>query len=120
MKRLLSIFTLVGLATFFFTSCGSDLTSNSAQGQSSVGFYLTDAPVVKGYLAVNLDVKEVSYSVDSVNWTPLPISQSIVEITKFSNGKNLFLSNIVLDAGVKVTQVRLLLGPNNTVLKFLK
>lgn len=116
MKKLLSIFTVVGLATFFFTSCGNDLTSNSGQGQSSVGFYLTDAPIVKkGYLAVNLYVKGVSYSVDAANWTPLPISQSIVEITKFSNGKNLFLSNIVLDAGVKVIQVRLLLGPNNTV-----
>ena len=115
MKKLFTILPFLGLVTLLFTSCGSDLNDNNANGKAQVGFYLTDAPIVKGYKAVNIDVKSISFSTDSTNWVNLPIGGKVVEITKFANGKDSLLSNIVLDAGVKVTQIRLLLGINNTI-----
>lgn len=115
MKKLFNIIPFLGLVTLLFTSCGSDLNDNNANGKAQVGFYLTDAPIVKGYKAVNIDVKSISFSTDSTNWVNLPIGGKVVEITKFANGKDSLLSNIVLDAGVKVTQIRLLLGINNTI-----
>lgn len=116
MKKYLSIIAIMALAMLSFTSCGND-TTDSGSTQANVGFYLTDAPIVKGYQAVNLDVKAISYatSADSTQWVSLPIDQSVVEITKLTNGKNLALGNVVLDAGVKVTQIRFVLGNNNTI-----
>ena len=87
MKKLFTILPFLGLVTLLFTSCGSDLNDNNANGKSQVGFYLTDAPIVKGYKAVNIDVKSISFSTDSIHWVNLPIAGKVVEITKFANGK---------------------------------
>jgi len=115
MKKKCFLISIFGLAALSLTSCTSDNSSNSSNDKSSVGFYLTDAPAQKGYKAVYIDVKSISYSTDSTNWTTLPIKEKIVEITQFANGKDSLLSNITLNAGEKVTQIRLVLGSNNTI-----
>ncbi len=133
MKKILSITAFLGLATLALTSCGNDVVDNATNGinatdnglsgltngKANVGFYLTDAPKVKGgYQAVNIDVKAISYVTDSTDtaaWVTLPIVEKVVEITQFTNGRDSLLSNIVLPAGLKIRQVRLILGDNNTI-----
>lgn len=115
MRKKCVLLAFIGLAAISLTSCTSDNSSNGAGNPSSVGFYLTDAPAQKGFKSVNIDVQSISYSTDSTDWTTLPITPKVVEITQFANGKDSLLSNIVLKAGEKVTQIRLVLGSNNTI-----
>ncbi len=106
----MSAFIMLALS---LSSCSND--DGDSNGQAQVGFYLTDAPAIRNYSAVHIDVKSISYSTDGSSWVSLPIAEKIVEITQFNNGRDSLLSNVFLDAGVKVTQIRLVLGENNTV-----
>lgn len=82
---------------------------------ATVGFYLTDAPAAKEYTAVNIDVQSISYSLGDESWIDLPIRASVIELLQFSNGKDSLLSNITLESGVRVNQIRLVLGDNNSL-----
>lgn len=89
--------------------------------KQTVGFYLTDAPADQGILAVNVDVQAIRYSVNAEeegegSWVDLPISPAVINLLDFSNGKDTLLSNIELETGMKIHQVRLILGDNNTIM----
>ena len=113
MKKIsLALFTLM---LFAFSACSDD--DSEKDKKVNVGFYLTDAPAVGDIEAVYLDMKSVSYSLEGDNWISLAIKPSSVELLQFSNGKDSLLSNITLDAGIKVQQIRLLLGENNFIIK---
>ena len=108
MKNLIWV---LGLLAFY--SCSNDDTKSTEN--ATVGFYLTDAPATQGYKAVNIDIQSISYSLEGENWVNLPIKASVIELLQFSNGKDSLLSNITLEAGTKVQQIRLVLGDNNTL-----
>jgi len=84
--------------------------------KQTVGFYLTDAPANEGVIAVNVDVQSIKYSIDDETWIDLPMSPVTVDLLQFSNGNDTLLSNIELEEGVKIQQVRLILGSNNTIM----
>lgn len=109
MKQCIFIMLISGL--FAFASCNKD----DSPKQSTVGFYLTDAPAIREYKAVHIDVESVSYSLNNENWIDLPVQPGLIELLQFSNGNDSLLSKITLDAGVKIQQVRLILGDNNTL-----
>lgn len=98
------------LAAFGLYSCDSD---NSDKGTATVGFYLTDAPATEGVKSVNIDVQSITYSLDGEKWESLNVEPFEIDLLKFSNGKDYLLSNIQLEEGVKVQQIRLTLGDNN-------
>ena len=101
------------ISTLFVLGACSD---DESTGKSSVvGFYLTDALAVRDYAAVNVDVQSVSYSLDNESWVNLPIKPSIIELLQFTNGKDTLLSNVKLESGVRVKQIRLVLGNNNSL-----
>lgn len=101
------------LIALLFISCNTN-------DKQTVGFYLTDAPAYQGILAVNVDVQAIRYSISSEegeeSWIDLPMSPVVVNLLDFSNGKDTLLSNIELETGIKIHQLRLILGENNTIM----
>jgi len=105
MKNLLIGLTLLAI----FSAC------NKSEDTARVSFSLTDAPSLKGYQAVYADVKGIEYKVDSGEFVALPISPVLVNLMDLTNGQDTLLGNVELQAGQKVSQVRLILGDNNTL-----
>ena len=87
-------------------------------GMSRLTVYLTDAPAE--YDAVNIEVVgiEVKAATDpgEGGWTTMPMAVSPVtyNLLDFTNGMETLLSTIELPAG-KVSQLRLILGENNSI-----
>jgi len=100
--------TILALIAVLFIACDAD-------NKQTVGFYLTDAPANEGIVAVNLDIQSVKYSINDEDWIDVAINPVVVNLLDFSNGNDTLLSNIELDEGIKVNQVRLILGENNTI-----
>jgi hypothetical protein len=78
---------------------------------------LTDAP--GDYAAVNLDVQRVQVHVkddnDESGWQDLAlIRPGIYNVMNFTNGNSALLTSADFPAG-KISQMRLILGPNNTL-----
>ncbi|MDD3489247.1 MAG: DUF4382 domain-containing protein [Paludibacter sp.] len=100
--------TILALIAVLFIACDAD-------NKQTVGFYLTDAPANEGIVAVNVDIQSVRYSINDEDWIDVAINPVVVNLLDFSNGADTLLSNIELDEGLKVSQVRLILGDNNTI-----
>lgn len=94
---------------------GLNACTNNDNNKSQVQFSLTDAPSLKGYQALYLDVQGVDYAVGDSAWVSLPVTPSIVNLLGLTNGQDTLLANVELEAGQKVSQVRLHLGDNNTL-----
>jgi len=93
-----------------FTAC------DNQEQKSTVKFYLTDAPSLKGYKAVYIDIREISYSLDGVGWTMLPITPGVYNLMELTNGNDTLLSNVVLNEGECIQQVRLKFGSDNSLM----
>jgi hypothetical protein len=97
---------------FSGTNCKKDAE------KSRLTVYLTDAPA--DYEAVNIEVVgvQVKASTDpgEGGWTtmPMPVSPVIYNLLEFTNGMETLLSTFELPAG-KVSQLRLILGENNSI-----
>ena len=94
-------------------SCSKSDSINSS-GKASADFYLTDAPST-AYDAVNIDVQSVLVqSSNDTGWVSLDITPGIYDLMQLRNGADTLLGNATLSAG-SISQVRLILGTNNTV-----
>ena len=88
------------------------------EGSSKLTVYLTDAPA--DYDAVNIEVIGIQVKASSDpgdgGWQtmPMPVSPVTYNLLEFTNGMDELLSTIELPAG-KVSQLRLILGNNNTI-----
>jgi hypothetical protein len=98
---------IAGLA---FSSCSKD------PGKSRLSIYLTDAPA--SYDAVNIEIVRMEIKATSDEgengWQELPLNAGIYNLLEFRNGMDTLLSSVELPAG-KVSQLRLVLGANNTI-----
>jgi len=110
--RLLLSISLFAILIFSGTNCKKDAE------KSRLTVYLTDAPA--DYDAVNIEVVgiEVKASTDpgEGGWItmPMPISPVTYNLLEFTNGMETLLSTFELPAG-KISQLRLILGENNTI-----
>jgi hypothetical protein len=105
MKKLLLGLSLLALVS---ACTNSDDTAR-------VSFSLTDAPSLKGYQALYVDIQGIDYKVDSGEFVALPMSPVEVNLMNLTNGEDTLLGNVDLKEREKVTQVRLHLGDNNTL-----
>lgn len=103
---------LYGLALLALLAACTTENDNKA----TVSFALTDAPSQKGYLALNVTVEGIEYSVDSGEFVTLPMQSVTVNLMDFTNGTDTLLGNVELEAGERITQVRLMLGEDNTLI----
>lgn len=108
--RILSVTLFLLSASFAFFSCSKE------KNNSRLSVYLTDAP--GAYDAVNIDVVSVEIKSSSDQgdggWQQLPVNAGIYNLLEFTNGMDTLLSSVELPAG-KVSQLRLILGTNNTI-----
>ena len=104
---LITLFVCLG-----FAACNKD-DDNNIEGKSTLNIRLTDGPA--DYDAVYIDVQEIEIHTDQGGWVKYtPAFPGIYNLLDFRNGMDTLLCHIQLPAG-KISQMRLILGPNNTV-----
>ncbi len=108
--RILVPLLLTGIAFFIISSCSKEKTN------SRLSIYLTDAPAA--YDAVHIDIVKVMIKASSDQgdngWQELPVNAGIYNLLDFTNGMDTLLSSVELPAG-RISQLRLILGENNTI-----
>lgn len=110
MKKLQLLSAIV--AVLSLSSCTDDATAGG--GSASVNVRLTDAPAL--YDKVNIDVQKMEFNTNN-GWNSLSVNTpGVYNLLDFRNGMDVLLAKAELPAGA-VTQMRLVLGPNNSVVK---
>lgn len=107
-KRIMYV-TMIGLLMIQFSSCSKD----SGSGKASVSVQLTDAPA--NYDAVMIDVQGVEIKGDIGSAVMLNTIAGMYNLLELSNGVNTLIATGDLEPGM-VSQIRLILGTNNTVM----
>ena len=108
--RILSALLFLATTSLLLICCTKQKNS------SRLTVYLTDAPAA--YDALNIDIARVEIKSGSDQgddgWQELPVNAGIYNLLEFTNGMDTLLSSVELPAG-KVSQLRLILGTNNTI-----
>lgn len=115
-------YSLLSSAIMLLAGCeDNDISQNTGNdnGQSDVRFYLTDAPAT--YDEVWIDIQEVRVHIGddttATGWFTLDsITPGRYDLLQLQNGLDTVLAQDQVPAG-KLTQIRLILGPNNEVVK---
>lgn len=79
---------------------------------SSVKFMLTDAP--GEYDAVNVDIQAIEVHSETEGWVTFNSNLGVVNLLDYMNGQTTLITEGEIKAG-KITQARLVLGSNNSV-----
>jgi hypothetical protein len=114
MKNLKLMFVFAGLALLissaFLSSC------SDSERNARIEVRLTDAP--GDYEEVNIDIRSVQVHSNggdqNSGWKTLDITPGVYNILELTNGLDTLLGAIEVPAG-RVSQIRLVLGDNNTV-----
>ncbi len=106
-KRIMYV-TMIGLLMIQFSSCTKDKSS----GKATLSVQLTDAPA--SYQAVMIDIQGVEIKGDIGSAVMLNTTAGMYNLLDLSNGVSTLIATGDLEPG-KVSQIRLILGPNNTV-----
>jgi len=113
--KITRLFPLFGLGLLGLASCSKDNASDA--GTTKFEVRLTDAP--GDYRAVNLDVQQVQVHVsddnDEAGWQSLGlIRPGQYNVMNYTNGNSALLTSADFPVG-RISQIRLVLGPNNTL-----
>jgi len=98
-------FLMVGMSFF---SCQKD-----SSNKSTLSVKMTDAP--GPYNAVNIDLVGVEITGTNNEAVLLNVNSGTYNLLNYANGTDVLIGTGTLDAG-SVEQIRLILGPNNTVI----
>lgn len=101
---------LVGLLIVQLTSCDEDTTNDKQVAKLTVR--MTDAPA--NYDAVMVDVQGVEITGDGGSAVMLNTTAKVYNLLELTNGVNVLIATGDVNAGT-VSQIRLILGPNNSV-----
>jgi hypothetical protein len=117
---LLTLTLVTASSLFLLQACKKDIISGTnVVGTGAIKIDLTDAP--GNYLEVNVDIKRVRIHVadDSTSndgWMDLPTNAGIYNLLDLQNGIDTTVVDSTLIPGGKVSQIRFILGPNNSVM----
>lgn len=102
------------LATAIFIGMNVSCSKDSTQQPAHLQVTVTDSP--GDYQEVNIDIQDVQVNSDSSSggWKSLTVVKGIYNLLKLTNGLDTLLGKGDLPAG-KLTQLRLVLGTNNTI-----
>jgi hypothetical protein len=113
-KNLALIITGFACATLLL-SCKKD---GNSTGQGGITIRLTDAPA--NYQQVNVDIQKVSVHLvpnsGKADWIDLNTKSGVYDLLKLQNGIDTAIVDTTKLAAGKITQMRLILGSNNTVM----
>jgi len=113
--KISQLLPLACAAVLGLASCSK--SDDTSAGMSKFEVRLTDAP--GDYAAVNIDVQRVQVHVSDDNdeggWQDLPlIRPGVYNVMDFTNGNSALLTSADFPAG-RISQIRLVLGSNNTL-----
>lgn len=109
MKKILLPFLATALLVTLFNACKKD-----DNAEANLQIRLTDAPAV--YDEVNVDIREVRVNLrnDSTGWVSLATNAGVYDLLSLQNGVDTLLASGNVPGNV-LKEIRLFLGPNNTV-----
>jgi len=115
MKKISKAVLGIAATVLLFTACNkkdSTIVTDNSQ-KATVNFHLTDGPA--NYDAVYIDIQQVEVTMEgSTAVTLTPVRPGVYNLLDFRNGLDTLLMRAELPAG-KISQVRLILGSNNSV-----
>lgn len=113
MKNFIIFIFATAFVVFLFTSCKKDNGPDPNEGTAHLNLYLTDDPAV--YDKVNIDIQSVEINSEGEGWhTYTLLHPGIYDLLKFNNGVDTLM--ISEDVSPRtISQIRLILGPNNSV-----
>lgn len=106
--RTMKFFVLVVLVSAFFGACKNDNTD----GTTFVKVRMTDAP--GNFQQVNVDLTGVEFKMNSGTVVNLNVTAGVYNLLDFVNGIDTLIASSDVESGT-LSQVRLILGANNTV-----
>jgi len=111
MKKL-KLMTIVAILTMVvLAGCKKDDTGSS--GMTPVKVYLTDAP--GNFQQVNVDIIGVEFKMEEAGTVILNVNSGVYNLLDFTNGVDTLIASSDVPSGM-LSQVRLILGPNNSVM----
>lgn len=114
-KKIISVLTMF-IALIFLMSgsgCKKDSSTPSPAGNPVLSVKMVDAP--SGYDAVNVEVIGMEANLSN-GWTPLVLdNKGVYNLLSLTNGNSLALMNDTVMAPCTISELRLILGTNNTV-----
>ena len=108
MKKII-LTSAVAILLFGLPSCSSD---NAASGNYSYKVRLTDDP--GPYSEVNVDIQAVEVTGGNGQTVTLNTNAGVYNLLDFTNGADTLIATSTLTDS-RVNQIRLILGPNNTI-----
>ena len=96
-------------AGIFLYGCQDE---DSGSEKAFVSIYLTDDPA--NYDAVNVDIQDIEITGPDAENFDIDVNEGIYNLLDFTNGADTLIGMGDLDAGT-ISQIRLILGPNNSV-----
>lgn len=103
----LTLTTLIAGVALVFIGCSGEQTAR-------VEVRLTDLPATYKQVLIDVQGVQVNTSDGNSGWISLDIEKGVYDILKLTNGLDTLLGSVELPAG-KLGQIRLILGPNNSV-----
>lgn len=121
----LQFFGLILLALMFIlqTGCNKDENNNPETGTAELNVSLKSSFISRSdYESVNIDIKKISIhtSTDSTatsGWFDLEANAGIYDLLDFENGNDTIIALDTLLQVQTVSQIRLILGNNNTIVE---
>lgn len=111
MKTLRNLLALTAGALVLSTACKKENAETSVS-TTPVKVRMTDAPVA--YDQVNVDVVGVEFKINSGATVNLNVNAGVYNLLDFANGVDTLIASADVPSG-ELSQVRLILGPNNSV-----
>ena len=114
-KKVISLLTMLIALTFLMVSggCSKDDSTPPPAGNPVLSVKMVDAP--SGYDAVYVDVIGLEANTGT-GWITLALDNSgVYNLLSFTNGNSLALMNDTVMAPCTISELRLILGTNNTV-----
>lgn len=111
MKKLKLMTILAMLTLVVFAGCKKDDADSS--GMTPVKVYLTDAP--GNFQQVNVDIIGVEFKIENEATVNLSVNAGVYNLLDFTNGVDTLIASSDVPTGM-LSQVRLILGPNNSVM----
>ena len=101
-----------GLMVLLLPSCSKDTNNNSSKDKAHITVRMTDAPA--NYDAIMVDVVGLEIIGSNNAAVTLNATAGVYNLLDLSNGVSTLVATGDMEAGT-VSQIRLILGPNNTV-----
>lgn len=108
--KVLKFFILAAAVSTLWVGCNKD---NSSSETTKVKVHLTDAP--GNYEQVNVDLTGIEFKMDDSTSVHLNVVAGVYNLLDLVNGVDTLIASDEVPSG-KLSQVRLILGTNNTVM----